>query len=113
MKLGASTKKRKEVPLNIVAQDSSPVVFTVHDTPVEGLGPPQDSVSTTAWPTGWPEDWDGLGAFVAQSQASLHISYRDGRFLVVGHRAKDHKCMDVTTPDLSAGLRMFVEEMSK
>lgn len=59
---------------------------------------------------GFLHNFEQVEEMVSKGQ---HISYRDGRFLVVGHRAKDHKCMDVTTPSLAAGLRMFVEEMSK
>lgn len=141
MKLGASSKKRKQVPLNVVAEDSKPAILVTSETHPDvvhlhtqeeakaaGLDLPdyvfhsgtpfypaatrtaQDSVSL-----GPPPEFTllTLQAFLRDSEASLHISYREGKFLVVGHRARDHKCMDVTTPDLAAGLRLFAEEMSK
>lgn len=45
-----------------------------------------------------------LAAWIARSGASVHVSWRGGRFLVVAHADAHARGVDLTDPDLEAGL---------
>lgn len=52
-----------------------------------------------------------VAAWVQEEGASLHISARDGKFLIVAHCAADHRNTNLTSRDLEHGLKQVMVDL--